>query len=118
MTPDERYAALAATYADDPDVTLPGPGSGFGASALKAGGRIFAMAMADQLVVKLPRPRVEELIASGEGAPFESGGRVLREWATVTSPDRWADLAAEARAFADSRPARRGRSGPSRAPGG
>jgi len=103
VAPEERYAALAATYADDPDVTLPGPGGGFGASALKAGGRIFAMLVGGELVVKLPRARVEALVASGDGAAFRSGGRVLREWVTVTAPQRWDELVAEARASAGSR---------------
>lgn len=42
----------------------------------------------DGVVVKLPRARVEELIASGVGQPFAPAGRVFREWVSVPEPDR------------------------------
>jgi hypothetical protein len=99
MTPEDRYAELAETFAADPAVTLPGPGSSFGSSALKVHGKIFAMLMDDHLVVKVPRARVEQLLSSGEGVPFRSGGRVMKEWVTLTSQDQWAPLTFEARAF-------------------
>lgn len=40
------------------------------------------------LVVKLPRVRVAELVASGVGRPFAPAGRVFREWVSVPTPDR------------------------------
>lgn len=99
MTPEDRYADLAEAFADDPAVAGPIPGSGFGSSALKVHGRIFAMLPEDRLVVKLPRARVDELRSSGEGEAFRSGSRVMKEWVVVTSTDRWVQLALEARAF-------------------
>jgi hypothetical protein len=49
------------------------------------------------LVVKLPAPRVAELIAGGTGRPFAPAGRVFREWLSVPEPDRrrWLELLRE-----------------------
>jgi hypothetical protein len=56
--------------------------------------------------VKLPRHRVEQLIAAGAGKPFARAGRTFREWVLVDDRDqvRWAELIDEARAFAGDRP--------------
>lgn len=40
------------------------------------------------LVVKLPRTRVEALIADGKGQPFAPAGRVFKEWVSVPKPNR------------------------------
>jgi hypothetical protein len=49
------------------------------------------------MVVKLPRSRVDELIASGIGQPFAPAGRVFKEWVSIPVPDRdlWRTLLAE-----------------------
>jgi hypothetical protein len=39
------------------------------------------------LVVKLPRERVEELIAAGRGKPFAPAGETFREWVLVDDRD-------------------------------
>lgn len=98
------FAQLVGRFEDDPAVTPPTPGKAgkFGESALRADGKIFAMISDGNLVVKLPRDRVEELVAAGRGAPFDAGrGRVMKEWLAV--PPRasrtWARLADEARDF-------------------
>lgn len=53
------------------------------------------------LVVKLPKPRVAELIASGVGRPFGPAGKVFKEWLSVPTPDaaRWRALLDEGVAF-------------------
>ncbi len=53
------------------------------------------------LVVKLPRARVDELIASGVGAPFAPAGKVFREWVSIATPapKLWASLLREGVAF-------------------
>ncbi len=53
------------------------------------------------LVVKLPRTRVDELVAAGEGRPFSPNGRVFREWVSIPEidADRWAALLREGVAF-------------------
>ena len=101
--PDELFEQLATRFADDTAVTLPAPGRGkFGASALKVDGKIFAMVSGGELVVKLPKARVDGLIATGAGTPFDAGrGRPMKEWVSI-APDRadeWTALADEARRF-------------------
>ena len=53
------------------------------------------------LVTKLPRARVEELIESGIGAPFAPAGKVFREWVAVSAVhgDRWEELISESITF-------------------
>lgn len=101
MTPEQRYAVIADELVG-PSVAEARPSRGFGSSALKVDTRIFAMLVQDRLVVKLPRQRVDALIASGEGERFDPGhGRLMREWLTVdpSRADLWLPLATEARAF-------------------
>lgn len=60
----------------------------------------------DQLVVKLPRARVGELIEAGTGGPYTAGKTApMREWLTVTTdePSVWLALAREALQFVASR---------------
>lgn len=104
MTVEERYAALVDALAGRTDVTVGAPGKkGFGSSALQVQGRIFAMLATGTLVVKLPRQRVDELIAAGDGARFDPrrDGRVMKEWVAIvpTSDQDWLPLAREALAF-------------------
>lgn len=53
------------------------------------------------LVVKLPRARVDELIADGVGQPFAPAGKVFREWVSIPRRDRrrWRRLLLEGIAF-------------------
>ena len=53
------------------------------------------------MVVKLPRHRVDELIAEGIGQPFAPAGKVFREWVAIMKTDRrrWSKLLVEAVAF-------------------
>jgi len=112
LTPDERYAALVDALLGSTDVTLGAAGktgfgaagkTGFGAAALRVHGKIFAMLVTDTLVVKLPRQRVDALIAAGEGERFapRHDGRLMKEWVVVspTSEGDWLPLAREALAF-------------------
>ncbi len=111
MDVEERFAALAETFAGAPGVELP-DGSGrraFGSEALKVNGAIFAMLTNGHLVVKLPKERVEGLIGDGTGAPFGAGkDRPMKEWVSVTVDDdeTWLALAREALEFVASRPQR------------
>ena len=105
---DTLFEQLVSRFSADAEVTLPSEGKGrpFGASALKLDNKIFAMLTKGELVVKLPRHRVDELVASGPGEPFDTGGgRVMKEWVTVSPAhgDAWEELAREAREFAASR---------------
>ena len=100
---DARFAALVEHFAGRPGVTPPEPGGRrFGASALTVDGAIFAMSQGGRLVVKLPAARVAELVADGDGVPFDTGGgRPMREWVAIPDgdADRWRELAEAALAF-------------------
>jgi hypothetical protein len=78
----ELFERITSGFMSDPTVSQ---GTGFGSSpGLRVGGRIFAMLAGGALVVKLPKDRVDQLVASGVGARFDPGhGRVMREWVTV-----------------------------------
>ncbi len=104
VQPEERFAALVAELSGEPGVQPPTGGRRFGADALKVGGSIFAMLSHGDLVVKLPAPRVAELIADGAGGPFSAGAeRPMREWLTVAADADWEGLAREALAFVGAR---------------
>ena len=79
-TPGQRYAQIVRAFLQRPGVTQ--HGRGFGSSALRVNGKVFAtLSPAGALVVKLPRQRVDALVAAGQGRPFEPGpGRVMKEW--------------------------------------
>ena len=78
-------------------------GTGFGRNeGLRIGGKIFAMLVRGELVVKLPRDRVDELVDAGVAVRFDAGkGRPMKEWASVGpgASRRWRGLVDEARAF-------------------
>ena len=103
-TPDERYAAAVAALTGAAEVTLGSAEKrGFGSAALQVRGKIFAMLAGGTLVVKLPRRRVDALVAMGVGARFDPrhDGRLMKEWLSVdpASEHDWLALAQEAREF-------------------
>ncbi|BEP16354.1 hypothetical protein acdb102_46650 [Acidothermaceae bacterium B102] len=96
------FEELVDAFVGMDGVDPPGSGGGFGAGALKVGGRIFAMCPREQLIVKLPAARVTQLIADDIGSAFDAGkGRPMREWLTVQDDARetWLRLAREAYDF-------------------
>ena len=103
MTPESRYADLVKHFIGQPKVTHITEGSGFGSSGqLKVGGRIFAMLVRGELVVKLPRTRVDELVEGGQGRRFDAGkGTPMREWFVLSPTSRkpWLTFASEAMEF-------------------
>ena len=102
----DRYLALVDDLMGIDGVTPPPGGSGFGRGSLKYQGKIFAMLVRGQLVVKLPETRVAELITAGEGAAFDANkGAPMREWLSVDPRSRldWLSLATEALDFARTR---------------
>ena len=107
ITPEERYATIVEALLSAPGVT---GGSlerrEFGSSTLKIGNRIVAMLVRGTLVVKLPRQRVDAIVASGDGERFDPGhGRLMREWLSVGpgSEAEWLPLAREAMEFVASK---------------
>jgi hypothetical protein len=60
------------------------------------------MLVRDRLVLKLPRERIDDLVAAGDGERFDAGkGKPLREWFALSPKSKrsWPALAGEAMAF-------------------
>jgi hypothetical protein len=105
MTLQERYEDLVDEFTGVDGVTPPEGGSGFGRSALRYRRKIFAMFVRGQLVVKLPRARVDELVAGGHGERFDANkGTPMKEWFSLDPESAlpWPSLAREALDFARS----------------
>jgi TfoX/Sxy family transcriptional regulator of competence genes len=111
---DSRFRHLVAAFSSDRRVKSGKMMASFG---LRVDGKIFAMLVRGALVTKLPRERVHELVASGQGRQFDPGhGRLMKEWLVLESPDvPWLDLAREAYQFVGGG-ARSGRAARSRSP--
>ncbi len=103
MTPSARYESLVKTILAESRSAKIGEGKGFGSTGqLKVDGRIFAMLVGGQLVLKLPADHVDALVDSGDGEHFDAGKRrPMREWLALspTSHKSWLALAREAMAF-------------------
>jgi hypothetical protein len=99
---------VVAAFTGDPRVTA---GKMFSAFGLKVDGKIFAMLPRGVFVAKLPKARVDELVASGRGVHFDPGhGRLMKEWVAIEKHvATWVALAKEAHLFVggDDRPASR-----------
>ena len=104
--PEQLFQRLADRFLDQPGVS---EGTGFGSNpGLRVGAKIFAMLSREgELVVKLPRERVDQLVARGAAERFDPrrDGRLMKEWATspVRRSREWPKLAAEALEFVRSR---------------
>jgi hypothetical protein len=78
------------------------PGKMFGSQGLRTGKKFFAIWWHEQLVVKLPVDRLRELVASGQGEPFEPmEGRPMNGWAVLHGTAEWDPLVTEARAWVE-----------------
>jgi hypothetical protein len=95
---DPRFAPIAAAFRRDPTVTSGRMMSAFG---LKVNGKIFAMFPRGQFVAKLPKVRVDALVAAGQGDYFDPGhGRKMKEWIAMDGHETtWLGLAKEAYRF-------------------
>jgi TfoX/Sxy family transcriptional regulator of competence genes len=103
-TPEQFWEPIAKNQLARRGVTA---GTGFGTNAgLRVSGKIFAMLVGGELVVKLPRDRVDELVDAGVATRFDAGkGRPMKEWASLppSASRRWRALVDEARAFVNPR---------------
>ena len=94
------FDAIAQRMAAEPDTD---ERRAFHSPCVRARGRIFAMLVRGELVLKLPAERCADLVAAGAGRAFDRGqGRPLKEWVTVGDPGARGglELAEEALAFA------------------
>lgn len=99
-TAHARFWDLAEPLLAEADIT---EGTIMGFPCLRVGGQYFASVehKGDRLVIKLPRARVQALVAEGLGEPFAPAGRVFKEWMAVPHAlaETWPARMAEARAF-------------------
>jgi hypothetical protein len=111
MSPDaseneaaRRFEQISGRFLGQQDVTQ---GTGFGtAPGLRTSGKIFAMLVNGELVVKLSKERVQELVAANVATQFDPGhGRLMKEWAAVPveSPEDWEGLVEESFRFVGAR---------------
>ena len=101
-TGSDRFDDLVTELLGIEGVTPPGTSKGFGRSALRYEGKIFAMFVRGRLVLKLPATRVTALVDDGEGVPFDANkGTPMKEWLNLDPASKldWADLASEALDF-------------------
>jgi TfoX/Sxy family transcriptional regulator of competence genes len=95
--PDGSTAVVHQLLADPAVVE----GQMMGMPALKVGGKMFGGLFQGELIVKLGRARVDELVAAGRARPFDPSGRgrAMKDWAQFPEPaDDWLRLAQEAKA--------------------
>ncbi len=95
---DPRFAPVIDAFAGDRRVSR---GRMFGSVGVKVNGKVFAMVVKGKLVVKLPKQRVDELVAWGRGEYFDPGhGKPMKEWVAIAgAKPSWVELATEAHRF-------------------
>jgi TfoX/Sxy family transcriptional regulator of competence genes len=103
-TPEQIWEKIAKQQLTERDVTT---GTGFGTNpGLRVSGKVFAMLVRGELVVKLPKDRVDALVDTGVARRFDAGkGRPMKEWASVpaNASRRWKGLVEEAKVFVGGR---------------
>jgi TfoX/Sxy family transcriptional regulator of competence genes len=97
---DAAFAPVVKSFAKDGQVGL---GSMFSSHAvLNVNGKVFAMLVRGRLVVKLPKARVDALVATAAAERFDPGhGRIMKEWASfpAEAQPEWIGWAKEAYAY-------------------
>jgi hypothetical protein len=96
----DPYRAVVHELLSDPAVS---EGQMMGLPALEVGGKIFGGEFEGDLVLKLGRDRVAELIDAGRASQFDppGQGREMEDWAQVPAPyEDWLELAEDAKEFA------------------
>jgi hypothetical protein len=95
---EEAYRRVVHELRADPEVS---EALMMGRPSLKRGSKMFGGFRDGELLVKLGRERVDELVTAGRARPFDpsGGGRPMKDWALVGEPTHdWLALADEARA--------------------
>jgi hypothetical protein len=98
---ERAFAKVIGAFAGDREVVY-GGGKGFGSTALRVRGKVFAMISSKgKFVAKLPSKRVDELVRLGTGEYFDPGrGRLMKEWVALDrAHSSWITIANEARRF-------------------
>ena len=100
---DQVFDTISKAFDSDPKVSQ---SKMFGSLGLKISGKVFAFSMKGKLVLKLPKEKVDELIAAKEGKHFghmfaPNNWRSMKEWVEIASDNEkvWLKLASEAKSF-------------------
>jgi hypothetical protein len=103
--PSDFFFETSAAALAHPEVVT---GTMMGFPCLRVSGAFFASCdhRTGDLIVKLSRDRVRQLIDAGVGKPFAPAGRTFREWVLIDDRDetRWTELIDEARLFVSANP--------------
>jgi hypothetical protein len=82
MTPGNAWRGIVERELLSPDIVA---GTGFGKSeGLRISGKIFAMFVNDEPVVRLSRSRADEIVAAGRGCPGQT--EAVYRWLIAASP--------------------------------
>ncbi|HKV70807.1 MAG TPA: hypothetical protein VJN62_06130 [Gemmatimonadales bacterium] len=86
----KRFAALTRGLLSSRKGIVVAPGFGSNHAVLKIRGKVFAIFMPDQIVVKLPQDRVEAMCQKPGFAQFDprKNGQLMKEWLIVPGSDR------------------------------
>jgi hypothetical protein len=98
---DPSFLPVVAAFAKDRQVVC-GKGWGGGNTVLKVNGKIFAMTVGANLVIKVSKQRAAELVSSGTGTYFDPrhDGRLMKEWVVIEAGKaNWIEIAHEAHCF-------------------
>jgi TfoX/Sxy family transcriptional regulator of competence genes len=98
----EGYRAVVHELRADPEVS---EALMMGRPSLKRGSKMFGGFRDGELLVKLGRERVDELVAAGRARPFvtSGAGRPIKVWELIAEPtDDWLALTDQACAAAGS----------------
>jgi hypothetical protein len=98
---DPNFARVVEAFAKDRQVVC-GKGWGAGNTVLKVKGKIFAMTVSGNLVIKISKARAAELVGEKAGTYFDprKDGRLMKEWAVIEPGQaNWLELAREAHRF-------------------
>jgi len=96
MTVEETWSKVKEQFLKLPEVQKQG-------ESLKIRKKMFAMLNKGRYIVKLPKERVEKLLNSGNGLPYDPGnGKIMKEWVIIPEDysDKWIEYASEAKEFA------------------
>ena len=92
------FDEIANSLLEAPDITK---GKMFGSETLKINNKVFAMLVKGDLVTKLSKPRVSELLAQKTGEIFDPGhGNKMTEWIRFSENQvHWKEWIQEARDY-------------------
>lgn len=90
----DRYAKIKDHFENQEGVTV---NAGSGAQGIKANSVMFAMFFKGDLLLRLPPARVQELVALGDGRPYDPGTGPMKDCVLVPYDKQslWIPLAEE-----------------------